>query len=215
MSGFITIKVELSDNVGNTTVKEFRLLIMKLDASIKNISVSEYNGTNQFTAGENGVVEIETDGFIDQVSIVFPSDLQELAEQEAVLSGDYDEEEQNSQLSVDIGRTFDDTYPRDNNGNITRVAPNLQTKLWGSTHKGGMQWNGTEYEHCYLKHFFYAPLYSQPNTYDVYVIAYKQDPKHPDKIYQVSKKLNMYIGLVNGDVIEDITYGVKDRINDN
>ena len=215
MSGFITIKVELSDNVGNVTVKEFRVLIMRLDASIKNISVSQYNGTNSFIAGENGVVEIETDGFIDQVSIVFPSALQELAEQEATLNGDYNEDEQSSQLSVDLGRMFNETYPRDNNGNITRVAPNLQTKLWGSANKGGMQWNGLDYEHCYLKHFFYAPIYSQPNAYDVYVIAYKQDPKHPNKIYQVSKKLVMNIGLVNGDVIEDITHGVKDRINDN
>ena len=121
---------------------------------------------------------------------------------------------------MEYGRVLSDTYPRDNEGEVTRVHKELQTKLWGTRkfkpeliYKGGMEWTGSKYEHCWLRHFFYAPVYADNGTYTVYVTASKKDIKEgSDKIYTIEMPLTMIIGDDFGDNITDEIY---DRINDN
>ncbi len=218
ISGFITIKIDITDNVGITVSKEYRFLVMRLETSLKNtVKASKYFNTSAFAQGENGQILIESNGFIDKASIAFPSTLDSLAAEEKSNAGNVE----NGYWHV--GRVLSDTYPRDNAGNITTVLPQMQTKLWGTTHLGGMQWNGSDYEHSYLTHYFYAPLYTQKGKYPVVVTIYKTDPKDDSKIYNVTKTLNLYIGMAEpaGEGEEQlsdpvpITEEIRDELKDN
>ena len=215
ISGFITIKIDITDNVGITVSKEYRFLVMRLETSLINVvNASKYNATNVFAPGENGQILIESNGFIDKASIAFPSTLDSLAAEEKSNAGSIDNP------SWHVGRTLSDTYPRDKDGNIVTVLPAMQTKLWGTTHLGGMQWNGSNYEHSYLTHFFYAPLYTPSNKYDIFVTIYKTDPLNSEKVYTITKTLSMYVGVQpsDSDVPEEIppiTMEFRDEIVDN
>ncbi len=218
ISGFITIKIDITDNVGNTVSKEYRFLVMRLEANLKNtVKASKYFDTSAFAQGENGQIVIESNGFIDKASITFTTELDSLAAKEKSNAGSIDNP------SWDVGRTLNDTYPRDENGTVTTVLPQMQTKLWGTTHLGGMQWNGSNFKHSYLTHFFYAPLYAQKGKYPVVVTIYKTDPKDDSKIYNIAKTLNLYIGMAvpageGEEQLSDpvpITDEIRDELKDN
>ena len=218
ISGFITIKIDITDNVGITVSKEYRFLVMRLETSLKNtVKASKYFDTSAFAQGENGQILIETNGFVDKTSISFPPSLDNLAAEEKSNAGSVESGYWH------VGRTLSDTYPRDKDGNIVTVLPSLQTKLWGTTHLGGMQWNGSSYEHSYLTHYFYAPLYTQKGKYPVVVTIYKTDPKDNSKIYNVTKTLNLYIGMAapageGEEQLSDpvpITEEIRDELKDN
>ncbi len=212
MSGFINFKLEITDNVGNTATKEYRILVLDFDAKVLNAAPGNRQNTNKFAQGENGKIEIETNGFADKIDFKFPSTLDNLAQNEKSNAGDIENP------IWQEGRVLSDTYPRDKDGNVIAVLPEMQTKLWGTENIGGMQWNENNYEHCSLIHYFYAPLYSQNGKYQVLVTIYKTDPLYPDKIYTVQKTYDFYIGQNSDDpldIIAPITEEFRDTISDN
>ena len=221
MSGFIKIKVEITDNVGNTVSKEYRFLVMTLNTEIeraKTLPAAEY-----FKGGEHGSIKTETNGFIDQIEYIFPSALDSLAAEEKSNAGNIDN------AYWHVGRVLSDTYPRDESGKITRVTKNMQTQFWGSEgyrriiKKGGMEWNGNDYVHSYLEHFFYVPLYTGKGTYKIVVTMYKQDPLYTENIYSTSNILYLGVGVkpepsgtdVPPDTPDPITDEIRDTIEDN
>lgn len=220
MSGFITIKIEIVDNVGNEVTKEFRILVMSLEAKLSNITLGRPD-TNAFLQGEFGDIKIETNGFVDKVDIEFPEELDELAQNEK--SNASVETEEGIEATWEQGRVLSDTYPRDNEGSPTRVLRDMQTKFWGSRNylrikkQGGMEWSSAQgkYVHSWLRHFFYAPIYARDDIYQVTVRASKQDikPGNEDKVYSIEKVLDLKIGEEY--LPENITHTIYDRINDN
>lgn len=212
MSGFITFNLEITDNVGNMVTKEYRILVMNLKAEILNIAPGKRHNANVFAQGENGQIQIETNGFIDKVDIKFPSVLDNLSLSEKSNAGS------DTNAYWDTGRVLSDTYPRDENGTITTVFPQMQTKLWGTAHRGGMEYKDGTFTHSYLTHYFYAPLYSENGKYPVNITIFKTDPKNNAKIYKVSKTYDVYIGInsdATGKEIEPITEEFRDEIKDN
>ncbi len=214
MSGFITIRVEITDNVGNKLVKDFRILVMHMTAILENtVEASKYYKTTIFAQGENGKIITETNGFIDQVQYDFPPKLDGLALNERSNAGGAE----NGYWHV--GRVLSDIYPHDSDGNPTKVFTNMQTKYWGSENKGGMEWIKDKYEHSFLIHYFYAPLYTPKDDYTVIVTAYKTDPKNTTKVYSVRKVLDFSVGkmpMMPPEVdIPPITEEIRDTINDN